>query len=221
MDTAVEGRPGRARRPRVRLRGGTLPGRARCGSRRVHRWILPSQPPCTSRPRPPGTPFGSRTTPHKAGSKEALRPRDLLAALLTDVESPWPDYGIKGLTAFRLSALLRDFGIRPANYRFEQGRQVKAYARNQFLDACPLLPRPCPACPCSRARVHARTPSPGPTARPSDRVAARGPARRHRRPQARPLTHPLGPSQSVASVPAQVGAETDFLAGTELSVPAA
>ncbi|MFF0169312.1 DUF3631 domain-containing protein [Streptomyces prasinus] len=69
------------------------------------------------------------------GDKEALRSQDLLAALLTDAESPWPDYGAKGLNAYHLSALLRDFGIRPANYRFEQGRQAKAYARNQFLDA--------------------------------------------------------------------------------------
>lgn len=77
------------------------------------------------------------------GDKEALRSQDLLAALLTDAESPWPDYGSKGLNAYHLSALLRDFGIRPANYRFEQGRQAKAYARNQFLDAwaryCPDL----------------------------------------------------------------------------------
>ncbi|QLE71779.1 DUF3631 domain-containing protein [Streptomyces rectiverticillatus] len=83
------------------------------------------------------------------GNKEALRSQDLLAALLADAESPWPDYGTKGLTAFHLSALLKDFGIRPANYRFEQGRQAKAYARNQFLDAwaryCPAPAQPAPA----------------------------------------------------------------------------
>lgn len=155
------------------------------------------------------------------GNKEALRSQDLLASLLTDAESPWPDYGIKGLTAFHLSALLKDFGIGPANYRFEQGRQAKAYARNQFLDAwARYCPAP-PAGPCNRARVRARTSSPGQAARPSDRVAARRPTRRYRRPQARPLTHPLGPSQSVPSVPVQVSAGTDFLAGTEMSVPAA
>jgi hypothetical protein len=42
--------------------------------------------------------------------------------------------------------LLRDFDIRTANYRFEQGRQAKAYARNQFLDAwahyCPAPAQP-------------------------------------------------------------------------------
>ncbi|MFE9926203.1 DUF3631 domain-containing protein, partial [Streptomyces sp. NPDC005774] len=69
------------------------------------------------------------------GNKEALRSQDLLAALLADAESPWPDYGTKGLNAYHLSALLRDFDIRPANSHFEQGRQAKAYARNQFLDA--------------------------------------------------------------------------------------
>ncbi|WP_455753805.1 DUF3631 domain-containing protein [Streptomyces decoyicus] len=85
----------------------------------------------------------------REGNKEALRSQDLLAVLLADAESPWPDYGTKGLTAFHLSALLRDFGIRPANYRFEQGRQAKAYARNQFLDAwaryCPDPTQPAPA----------------------------------------------------------------------------
>lgn len=85
----------------------------------------------------------------REGNKEALRSQDLLAALLADAESPWPDYGTKGLTAFHLSALLQDFGIRPANYRFEQGRQAKAYARNQFLDAwaryCPDPAQPVPA----------------------------------------------------------------------------
>ncbi|MGQ7750005.1 DUF3631 domain-containing protein [Streptomyces sp. WC2508] len=69
------------------------------------------------------------------GNKEALRTQDLLATLLANAESPWPDYGTKGLNAYHLSSLLRDFDIRPANYRFEQGRQAKAYARNQFLDA--------------------------------------------------------------------------------------
>ncbi|MEU0694808.1 DUF3631 domain-containing protein [Streptomyces niveus] len=83
------------------------------------------------------------------GNKEALRTHDLLAALLTDAESPWPDYGTKGLNAYHLAALLRDFDIGPANYRFENGRQAKAYARNQFLDAwaryCPEPARPTPA----------------------------------------------------------------------------
>nr|WP_234345756.1 DUF3631 domain-containing protein [Streptomyces sp. NRRL F-5755] len=85
----------------------------------------------------------------QAGSPEALRSQDLLAALLSDAESPWPDYGTKGLSAYRLSALLRDFDIRPANHRFEQGRQAKAYARNKFLDAwaryCPNAAQPTPA----------------------------------------------------------------------------
>ncbi|MBT2871386.1 DUF3631 domain-containing protein [Streptomyces sp. McG7] len=69
------------------------------------------------------------------GDQEALRSHDLLAALIQDAEAPWAEYGTKGLNAYHLANLLRDFGISPANHRFENGRQAKAYARNQFLDA--------------------------------------------------------------------------------------
>ncbi len=84
----------------------------------------------------------------QAGNPEALRSQDLLAALVQDAEAPWADYGTKGLNAYHLSALLRDFDIRPANHRFEQGRQAKAYQRNRFLDAwaryCPDPAQPAP-----------------------------------------------------------------------------
>jgi hypothetical protein len=83
------------------------------------------------------------------GHKEALRSQDLLAALLQDAEAPWAEYGTNGLNAYHLANLLRDFGISPANHRFENGRQAKAYARNQFLDAwaryCPDPAQPAPA----------------------------------------------------------------------------
>lgn len=83
------------------------------------------------------------------GDKEALRSHDLLAALVQDAEAPWAEYGTKGLNAYHLANLLRDFGISPANHRFENGRQAKAYARNQFLDAwaryCPDPAQPTPA----------------------------------------------------------------------------
>ncbi|MFG3474207.1 DUF3631 domain-containing protein [Streptomyces sp. NPDC047980] len=69
------------------------------------------------------------------GDTEALRSHDLLAALIQDAEAPWAEYGTKGLNAYHLANLLRDFGIGPANHRFENGKQAKAYARNQFLDA--------------------------------------------------------------------------------------
>ncbi|QES13000.1 hypothetical protein DEJ45_11680 [Streptomyces venezuelae] len=69
------------------------------------------------------------------GDTEALRSHDLLAALIQDAEAPWAEYGTKGLNAYHLANLLRDFDISPANHRFENGRQAKAYARNQFLDA--------------------------------------------------------------------------------------
>ncbi|WP_437009025.1 DUF3631 domain-containing protein [Streptomyces sp. enrichment culture] len=83
------------------------------------------------------------------GDQEALRSHDLLAALIQDAEGPWAEYGAKGLNAYHLANLLRDFGISPANHRFENGRQAKAYARNQFLDAwaryCPDPAQPAPA----------------------------------------------------------------------------
>ncbi|MFD8676528.1 DUF3631 domain-containing protein [Streptomyces seoulensis] len=83
------------------------------------------------------------------GHKEALRSQDLLAALVQDAEGPWAEYGTKGLNAYHLANLLRDFGISPGNHRFENGRQAKAYARNQFLDAwaryCPAPAQPAPA----------------------------------------------------------------------------
>ncbi|MER8037535.1 DUF3631 domain-containing protein [Streptomyces hydrogenans] len=83
------------------------------------------------------------------GAKEALRSQDLLAALVQDAEAPWAEYGTKGLNAYHLANLLRAFGISPANHRFENGRQAKAYARNQFIDAwaryCPDPTQPAPA----------------------------------------------------------------------------
>ncbi|MFC5155168.1 DUF3631 domain-containing protein [Streptomyces amakusaensis] len=71
----------------------------------------------------------------QAGDPETLRTHDLLAALLQDAEAPWAEYGTKGLNAYHLANLLRDFAISPANHRFEEAKQAKAYVRNQFLDA--------------------------------------------------------------------------------------
>ncbi|MGW0786863.1 DUF3631 domain-containing protein [Streptomyces sp. NPDC002911] len=98
--------------------------------------------------------------------KEALRSQDLLAVLIQDAEAPWAEYGTKGMNAYHLANLLRDFGISPANYRFENGRQAKAYARNQFVDAwARYCPDPAPSAP--TAEVPAR-PTPGrPPAPPS------------------------------------------------------
>ncbi|MCX4581497.1 DUF3631 domain-containing protein [Streptomyces sp. NBC_01481] len=77
------------------------------------------------------------------GNLEALSTQDLVAALLQDADAPWAEYGTKGLNAYHLGNMLRDFGIGSANYRFNKGRQAKAYARNRFLDAwarhCPGL----------------------------------------------------------------------------------
>ncbi|MFH8990845.1 DUF3631 domain-containing protein [Streptomyces sp. NPDC017940] len=90
---------------------------------------------------------------------EALSTQDLVAALIQDADAPWAEYGTKGLNAYHLGNLLRDFNIGSANYRFEKGRQAKAYMLNRFLDAwarnCPDLteatrepaPGAAPACP--------------------------------------------------------------------------
>jgi hypothetical protein len=79
----------------------------------------------------------------RANNPEALPTLDLVAALIQDADAPWAEHGAKGLNAYHLGNLLRDFGIGPANYRFDQGRQAKAYLRNRFLDAwarhCPDL----------------------------------------------------------------------------------
>ncbi|MFJ2674724.1 DUF3631 domain-containing protein [Streptomyces sp. NPDC087525] len=82
------------------------------------------------------------------GNPEALSSQTLVADLIQDADAPWAEHGTKGFNAYHLSNMLRDFGISPANYRFNQGRQAKAYARNRFLDAwarhCPGLTDPAP-----------------------------------------------------------------------------
>ncbi|MEU2363073.1 DUF3631 domain-containing protein [Streptomyces noursei] len=79
----------------------------------------------------------------RENNPEALSTQDLVAALIQEADAPWAEYGTKGLNAYHLGNLLRDFGIGPANYRFDKGRQAKAYVRNRFLDAwarhCPDL----------------------------------------------------------------------------------
>ncbi|MYS42565.1 DUF3631 domain-containing protein [Streptomyces sp. SID5998] len=82
------------------------------------------------------------------GNPEALSTQTLVADLIQDADAPWAEHGTKGFNAYHLSNMLRDFGISPANYRFDQGRQAKAYARNRFLDAwarhCPGLAEAAP-----------------------------------------------------------------------------
>ncbi|MFF2013711.1 DUF3631 domain-containing protein [Streptomyces sp. NPDC058195] len=79
----------------------------------------------------------------RESNPEALATQDLVAALIQDAEGPWAEFGTKGLNAYHLANLLRDFGISPANHRFDKGKQAKAYMRNRFLDAwarnCPDL----------------------------------------------------------------------------------
>ncbi len=101
------------------------------------------------------------------GDTGALRSHDLLAALVQDAEAPWAEYGTKGLNAYHLANLLRDFGISPANHRFENGRQAKAYVRNQFLDAwARYCPGPAPAAPAASDAAPARRAQGGPPIRP-------------------------------------------------------
>ncbi|TFI28732.1 DUF3631 domain-containing protein [Streptomyces sp. 4R-3d] len=109
------------------------------------------------------------------GGREALRSQDLLAVLIQDAEAPWAEYGTKGLNAYHLANLLRDFGISPANYRFEKGRQAKAYARNQFVDAwARYCPAPAPSVP--TAEVPARPAQGRPPSPPSETLPARPPS---------------------------------------------
>ncbi|MFR9789764.1 DUF3631 domain-containing protein [Streptomyces sp. MB22_4] len=83
------------------------------------------------------------------GNPEALSSLDLVTALLQDPDAPWAEHGANGLNAYHLGRMLRDFDIRPANYRFDKGRQAKGYARNRFLDSwarhCPDLTETAPA----------------------------------------------------------------------------
>lgn len=83
------------------------------------------------------------------GNPEALSSLDLVTTLLQDPDAPWAEHGTKGLSVYHLGRLLRDFDIRPANYRFDKGRQAKGYARNRFLDSwarhCPDLTETAPA----------------------------------------------------------------------------
>nr|WP_307179895.1 DUF3631 domain-containing protein [Streptomyces africanus] len=83
------------------------------------------------------------------GNPESLSSLDLVTALLQDPDAPWAEHGTKGLNAHHLGNMLRDFGISPANYRFDKGRQAKGYARNRFLDSwarhCPDLTETAPA----------------------------------------------------------------------------
>ncbi|WP_420716698.1 DUF3631 domain-containing protein [Streptomyces sp. CoH17] len=82
------------------------------------------------------------------GNPEALSSLDLVTTLLQDPDAPWAEHGTNGLNAYHLGRMLWDFDIRPANYRFDQGRQAKGYARNRFLDSwarhCPDLTEAAP-----------------------------------------------------------------------------
>lgn len=115
----------------------------------------------------------------QAENPEALSTQDLVAALLQDAEAPWAEHGTKGLNAYHLSNLLRDFNISPANYRFDKGRQAKAYMRNRFLDAwarnCPDLVEAAPES--ERGAAPARMVQSRPPAAPAGTLPV-GPPRR-------------------------------------------
>ena len=70
------------------------------------------------------------------GGADALPTTTLITRLRADPEAPWCDHGPAGITAMRLSTLLRDYDIRSANIRFgEPIGQVKGYYRADFADA--------------------------------------------------------------------------------------
>ena len=104
------------------------------------------------------------------GNPEALSSLDLVTALLQDPEAPWAEHGTNGLNAYHLGRMLRDFDIRPANYRFDKGRQAKGYARNRFLDSwarhCPDLTETAPAHDATPARPAQGKPPASPAGQP-------------------------------------------------------
>jgi hypothetical protein len=112
---------------------------------------------------------------------EALRTHDLVQELTVDAEAPWAEYGTKGLNAYHLANLLRDFNISPANYRFEEGRQAKAYMRNRFLDA---WARYCPD-PTQQVTTPTHEVTPAPPAKGQSPAVPRG-------------TLPVGPPGGIA-----------------------
>ena len=67
--------------------------------------------------------------------ESAIATAVLLERLKSDPDAPWADYGPAGLTPAKLSALLREFDIRPGNIRFPDGIQAKGYRRADFTDA--------------------------------------------------------------------------------------
>jgi hypothetical protein len=69
-----------------------------------------------------------------ASEELALPTTELLTRLRAIPESPWAEYGPTGLSAMKLGAFLREFGIKSANTRFPRG-QAKGYQRAEFADA--------------------------------------------------------------------------------------
>ncbi|CUU57824.1 Protein of unknown function (DUF3631) [Parafrankia irregularis] len=69
------------------------------------------------------------------GTDTAITTTRLLTLLNADVEAPWADMGPGGLTARRLAALLREYGIHSRNIRPDNGEQAKGYERAAFTDA--------------------------------------------------------------------------------------
>ncbi|WP_329119319.1 DUF3631 domain-containing protein [Streptomyces sp. NBC_01465] len=77
------------------------------------------------------------------GEPESLTTEELLFLLRQDAESPWVEWGRRGLDARDLSGLLREYGIKSGNVRIADGTQRKGYMRNKFLDPwrryCPTV----------------------------------------------------------------------------------
>jgi hypothetical protein len=72
------------------------------------------------------------------GTDNALPTALLLERLKADPEAPWPwaDFGPTGLTAMKLGAMLREYGIRSTTARFPPPTgQAKGYLRADFTDA--------------------------------------------------------------------------------------
>jgi len=72
----------------------------------------------------------------KAKDMSKMRSKQLLTHLCADSKKPWATFcGGKKLHCHRLSALLKEFGIRSKDMRFSNNRSFKGYQLEWFVDA--------------------------------------------------------------------------------------
>ncbi len=65
----------------------------------------------------------------------ALRTETLIERLTADPEAPWADLKGKPITPRTLALILKEYDIKPANHRWDDGTQTKGYTAESFTDA--------------------------------------------------------------------------------------